>query len=95
MYFVGFCADQEYKNTTIRVNGETVRVPSIKEPDNCLYPAHFNNGTMFLGNFDDADVNVELSIDRSIEAPDYLAAVIAVNLDMLGNLCETGPLKCR
>ncbi len=88
LYFKGDCVDAEYYNTTIRVNGTPVPVPSIKENENVLFPAHFNNNSLELGAFSDETVNVRVEMDDSDPDKVYDHYFYAIDLDALGKLCE-------
>lgn len=88
LYYWGACADSEYMNTTLYVNGKTVPVPTIKDNDNICYPSHFNNGTLFLGSFSDCDVTVHVVKNHDVDAPDYLEGLFTVDLDKLAVVCD-------
>jgi len=46
------------KAEEIRVNGKTVAVPSIGDPENKAYPAWFNSNLLFLGIFENSAVEI-------------------------------------
>lgn len=84
LYLIGDCVDEEYANTTIRVNGNVIGIPTIHDVDNTLYPSHFNNNVICLGSFTDETVNVKVE-----QADDeFEIALFTVNLDMLDTYCE-------
>lgn len=85
--------DTDDYNTTIAVNGNKVYVPSIKETDNTLYPAHFNNNALYLGTFEDETVNLDIQIsdyDRlgNEITSDIDAKIIAIDMDLFSKLCS-------
>ena len=88
LYFWGACADQEYMNTTITVNGMAIKIPTITNTDNVKYPAHFNNNAVFLGAYADEEVNVNINTDNSNDEPAYLAGLFTIDYEMLTQLCE-------
>ncbi len=87
LYFSGCGGDREEMNTIIRVNGSAVIVPSIKETDNVLYPAHFNNNAVYLGAFSDEEVNIEIEMDLT-DAEPYKTQLSILDLNMLASLCD-------
>lgn len=91
LYFAGQCTDCEYYNTRIEVNDKAVSVPSIKENDNVLFPAHFNNNTVELGSFDNADVDVRIDMDVSDADTKYDFIIYAIDRDVLQKLCDLMP----
>lgn len=86
LYLYAPCTDAEHRNLEILVNGEPVCIPSIRETDNTLYPAHFNNNTICLGAFRDETVDVFLKMDAQIK--DYPIRMFTLDLDQLGTLCD-------
>ena len=91
LYFAGSCIDTDYYNTKITVNGKTVPVPSIKEEDNELFPAHFNNNTVELGAFENESVNVVIDMDVSDPEEKYEYIMYEIDLDVLADLCQSVP----
>ncbi len=85
LYFSGAGGDVEYRNTKIYVNGKPVTIPSIKEVDNDLYPAHFNNNAVFLGAFENE--NVTVSVVKRIDENVYDTEISFVNMYKLSALC--------
>lgn len=88
LYLTGSCADSDYENVRIIVNGRVIEVPSLKEPDNTYYPAHFNNNLLYLGCFKDETVNIEYEYDPSKEGPAYSFDVYALDVSKLQSLCS-------
>ena len=91
LYFRGECTDTEYKNTTIAVNGKLLDIPTIKEKENHLFPAHFNNNTIALGTFSDEDIEVITDMDMSDPDAVYDHYLYQIDTKGLGKLC--GSLK--
>ena len=93
LYYMSGQTDTDDYNTTIAVNGNKVYVPSIKETDNTLYPAHFNNNALYLGTFEDETVNLDIQIgdyDRlgNEITSDIDAKIIAIDMDLFSKLCS-------
>ena len=88
LYLRGGCIDSDRYNSVITVNDVTVPVPSIKEPDNIYFPAHFNNNTLFLGVFENEDVAVEANIDAADPDGVFTPEVYAIDIDVLNKLCD-------
>lgn len=88
LYFCGGCVDTDYYNTRITVNGTTVPIPSIHENDNTLFPAHFNNNTVYLGSFSDEEVSIDIGMDITDPATQYDYYLYTIDLDVLKELCD-------
>ncbi len=88
VYLYGDCVDCEYRNTEIFVNGSPVPIPSIKETDNTLYPAYFNNNAVYLGTFMDEEFDLSVDMDVSNMDEIYSVRLFMVDMDALTLLCE-------
>lgn len=88
LYFAGDCVDTEYYNTSISVNGKLIKIPSIKEDGNYLFPAHFNNNTVELGTFENEDVEVIMDMDVEDAEQRYDHYLYRIDIDALSDLCE-------
>lgn len=93
VYYMANQVDRDDYNSEIKVNGQVISIPSIKEADNTMYPAHFNNNAVFLGTFSDEIVNVEVRFSRIGKNGENIGAVfspklLSINLDKLDNLCK-------
>ncbi|MFT3982508.1 MAG: YfhO family protein [Lachnospiraceae bacterium] len=86
LYFSGCGGDREDRNTQIFVNGKAIPVPSIKETDNTLYPAHFNNNAVCLGVFKDEELSVEIRMDLT-EGELFDTQISTLDLEKLSGLC--------
>ncbi len=86
LYFSGSGGDREDLNTEIFVNGTAVLVPSIKETDNTLYPAHFNNNAVCLGVFTNEELTVEIRM-KLTEGEPFDTQISALDLEKLSALC--------
>ncbi len=91
LYFEGSCVDTDHYNTKITVNGRVIPIPSIREFDNELFPAHFNNNTVELGAFENGEVNVTIDMDVSDPDEKYDFTLYEIDLDVLASLCESEP----
>lgn len=95
LYYLSDQIDTDDYNTSVKVNGELILVPSIGETDNCLYPAHFNNNALYLGTFENEDVLVDIEFGRydkngnEIESG-FCPRIISVDLDLLEKICGAG-----
>ena len=91
LYLVGGCADCEYKNTKITVNGKVIKIPSIGEIDNEYYPAHFNNNCVALGTFENEEVSI--IVDTTVDDPDEKidSRIYGIDLDVLRSICDGMP----
>lgn len=61
LYYFSNQVDADDYNTEILVNGVRALVPSIKEYDNSVYPAHFNNNALYLGTFENEYLDIEIT----------------------------------
>ncbi len=91
LYLLGNTVDKEYENTVISVEDKDGRydiaVPTLGEPDNMEYPAHFNNNAVYLGAFKDESVKVSVSVSgEKDEYPDV--KIIGIDLDALEKICD-------
>ena len=89
LYLTGKCTDCDFYNTRMEVNGMTVPVPSIKENDNVLFPAHFNNNTVELGSFDNEDIDIVVDMDVSDPETVYDFYLYEIDRDALKKLCDS------
>lgn len=87
LYYVGNCVDSDYYNTHITVNGTNIKIPSINENDNELFPAHFNNNTVELGSFSDETVSVSINMDQTDPQEKYDYYIFELDRDALSKLC--------
>lgn len=88
LYFSGSGGDREDMNTEIFVNGKAVFIPSIKETDNTLYPAHFNNNAVSLGVFANEELTVEICMSLT-EGELFDTQISALDLEKLSELCAS------
>lgn len=93
LYYFANQIDTEDCNTRIIVNGNAIKVPTIGDTENELYPAHFNNNALYLGVFSDenADINVSVSsIDRNGNNIDknLRGCIISIDLEVLEDLSD-------
>lgn len=83
--------DKEDANMTISVIGEestAVLVPTIGDPLNILYPAHFNNNLVCLGTFENESITVV--VDTYFEqGAEYPINISELDLSKLAVLCDS------
>lgn len=94
LYYYSGQVDTDDYNTSVYVNGKLINVPSISEPDNTLYPAHFNNNFLYLGTFENESADIKLTISDVDKAGNEITSevipkVISIDLDMLSELTES------
>jgi uncharacterized membrane protein YfhO len=74
------------RSFAVSVNGAEVKVPDkLREED--LYPSYFNNGLLELGTFENEDVTVEISWEKSSDFSDL--SIGYMDNDKLSALCES------
>ncbi len=92
LYFCSQTYDAEDMNMTIAVSSkdgaQAVLVPSIQEPYNISYPAHFNNNVIYLGTFEDEAVSITVDVDIE-KGADYPVNVFELDLNKLRLLCDS------
>ena len=91
LYYLADQVDTDDYNTTIIVNDKIVKIPSIKEIDNELYPAHFNNNAVLLGVFINESVKIDVQFsgrdkDGNIVESKFDPKIMSVSLDRLAEL---------
>ncbi|MBR6159029.1 MAG: YfhO family protein, partial [Lachnospiraceae bacterium] len=89
MYFCGDCVDCDYYNTSVAVNGKILTIASIKENDNNLFPAHFNNNTLELGSFENEEVDIVINKDIRDSEELYDHYLFEIDTDALSALCSS------
>lgn len=87
-YMLGECVDQEYKNTSVKINGKSILIPNIGEYDNTLYPAYFNCNSIYLGSFDNETIDIEITSEAKEPGQDYTVRIMTLDLDKLKSLCD-------
>ena len=93
LYYMSGQTDTDDYNTKVAVNGQLINVPSIKEPNNTLYPAHFNNNALYLGTFEDETIKLDIEIGNVDRLGNEITSeadpkIIAIDLDLLSKLCN-------
>ena len=66
----------------LKVNGKTIPVPDISDPHGSSYPAWFNSNALFLGIYEDEEVEIEGAADTG-------AGFYELDMQKLGELCES------
>jgi uncharacterized membrane protein YfhO len=87
--YAAFPAMSKRKCLRIKVNGESVPVPSLDDPTNDRFSTRFNNGALNLGSFDNESVTIEIDFfNESVISPENLKINLAVlDTKMLSELC--------
>ena len=92
LYFHSATSDLEDRNMTITVIGNDVQkavsIPSIKDPFNTAYPAHFNNNVIYLGSYEDETVSIVIDVDTE-KGKDYPVNISELDLNKLKILCDS------
>lgn len=88
LYFECSNGTEEEDYLKITVNGETVPVPTVSEPLHEEYPAHFNNGLLNLGVYENEEVAVEIETLKEVKPEDLHIRMGILNLDKFRKLCE-------
>jgi hypothetical protein len=92
LYVLGSGGDMEYANCTIEVGKDgdmrTVTVPTIGDPGNIYYPAHFNNNAVYLGCYKNETVDVRVNMDGD-KGEYFDVDIIGVSLEAMKSLCST------
>ncbi len=65
----------------LKVNGKTLPVPDIGDPDGISYPAWFNSGTLFLGIYENEEIEIQGADDPAVR-------FYALDMQKLGSLCD-------
>ena len=94
LYFYSDQVDTDDYNTEIKVNGYDTLVSSIGEIYNTKYPAHFNNNLIYLGTFENEEVDIDITSSMVNENGDEIEGefspnVISIDIDKLANLCAS------
>ncbi|MCR5421678.1 MAG: YfhO family protein [Lachnospiraceae bacterium] len=91
LYMSGSDADLEFANCTIEVRrgGATagVLIPTIGDPDNIYYPAHFNNNAVYLGTFENERVEVTVKMDKE-KGECFKVDIMGLDLNILKDFCD-------
>lgn len=93
LYYMSGQTDTDDYNTKVAINANCIYVPSIKEPNNTLYPAHFNNNALYLGTFEDETIKLDIEIGNVDRLGNEITSeadpkIIAIDLDLLSKLCS-------
>ncbi len=93
LYYIASQTDTQDENTVIIVNGNIVKIPSIKQTDNTLYPAKYNNNAIYLGLFEDESVDFYVSFNKYNDLSEeydvsFSPKVISIDMNELEWLCS-------
>ena len=88
LYMTASNHTEEEKYLEIYVNGKQIPVPSVSDPKNGRYPAHFNNKALYLGSFTDEEVMVEIKCVRDVPMDKIRILIGAMDMGKLDALCK-------
>ncbi|MCR5233663.1 MAG: YfhO family protein [Lachnospiraceae bacterium] len=103
LYLLGSGGDMEYANCTIEVMGGSlsgtdnsnvsddgytmIGIPTIKDPGNVYYPAHFNNNAVYLGCFGNEKARIRVTMDLAKGEP-FDVDIMGLSMDAVKYVCE-------
>lgn len=91
IYLNGSGGDNEYANTKITVTdsegSRNVLVPTIKDVANEMYPAHFNNNTIYIGSYEDEEIEIVADMNLAL-GDSFKVSVCGVDLEKMKCLSE-------
>lgn len=101
LYLMGSGGDREFANCTIEmidadptVDGVDekgyITIPTIGDPGNIYYPAHFNNNAVYLGCFEDETVRIKVTMDTE-KGEDFKIDLMSLSMDAMDELCGMYP----
>ena len=101
LYLMGSGGDREFANCTIEmidadpaVDGVNekgyITIPTIGDPGNIYYPAHFNNNAIYLGCFEDETVRIKVTMDTE-KGEDFKIDLMSLSMDAMDELCGMYP----
>lgn len=101
LYLMGSGGDREFANCTIEmidadptVDGVNekgyITIPTIGDPGNIYYPAHFNNNAVYLGCFEDETVRIKVTMDTE-KGEDFKIDLMSLSMDAMDELCGMYP----
>lgn len=99
LYLLGSGGDREYANCTVEVlsgkddesdGGTYVKVPTIGDPENIYYPAHFNNNALYLGCYKDETVRIRVSMDTE-KGEAFGVGLMGISMKVMKELCSQYP----
>lgn len=93
VYYMASQTDRQDENTVIYVNNNVINIPSIKQTDNVMYPAKYNNNAVLLGCFENEEISVNIDFYKySDESEEYDVnfepVIFTIDLDKLSVLCS-------
>ncbi|MCR5108689.1 MAG: YfhO family protein [Lachnospiraceae bacterium] len=93
LYYTANCYDTEDGNIKIAVSDSDgdriIEIPTIKDEDNLLYPAHFNNNSVYLGTFENEEVFVTIDMEISEDKEEKPVFISSLDLNKLRLLCDS------
>lgn len=72
----------------VYVNGEAVVVPTLGDVNNTAYFTDYNNNLLYLGIFEDEDVQIKIEYDKSKYMNQSKMTIGLLNMEKMDKLCE-------
>lgn len=63
----------------LTVNGEPLKIPTLKQPNNLNYPTNFNNRLILLGTFENETVSVTIKSGKQINDDSICFGAVSLN----------------
>ena len=83
-----------FRSLTIKVNGKQIDIPTIGNVNNKYYTTDYNNGLIYIGTYENEDVEVELDYARPLDnngdvsVDKYIFTMGGIDLDKMASLCK-------
>ena len=74
LYFWSLSSD-----LNLTVNGEPLKIPTLKQPNNLNYPTNFNNRLILLGTFENETVSVTIKSGKQINDDSICFGAVSLN----------------
>lgn len=81
---------------TLSVNGEPVKIPTLKQPSNLSYTTSFNNKLLLLGTFENETVSITVKSSKQISDDNIRFATVSLKkMDALMSKLENSDPKAK
>ena len=70
------------------MNGEAVVVPTLGDVNNTAYFTDYNNNLLYLGIFEDEDVQIKIEYDKPKYMNQSKMTIGLLNMEKMDKLCE-------
>ncbi len=83
-----------FRSLTIKVNGKQIDIPTIGNVNNKYYTTDYNNGLIYIGTYENENVEVELDYARPLDnngdvsVDKYIFTMGGIDLDKMDSLCK-------